>query len=189
MTSSGSRRDAGFDRTQTAVLEGAARCFARVGVRGTTMQDVAHEAGVAKGTLYNHVRTKPDLLRALVVHRVRSMTRAACELSAQEGLGAALRLVCEQLVTDQALVAVREREPEQLLPLLAPWSGAGWDEARAGCAAVLSADHRSSGEDAVGVVLRQVLQAVLWPREPGEDTDVVAEVLARRDVAAGYLAQ
>ncbi len=153
------------------------------------MQEVADAAGVAKGTLYNHVRTKPDLLDALVLHRVRALVEQAQTLSAEEGLGAALRLTRAGLAADPTLVGLRAREPEQLVPLLGAWVGAGWDAARAGCAAVLTADHRSSGPDAVGIVLRHVLAGALWPQEEGDDADVIAEVLARRDVAAAYLAQ
>lgn len=153
------------------------------------MQDVADAAGVAKGTLYNHVRTKPDLVGALVLHRVVTLAQAASVLAAEEGLGAALRHAITVTATDPALVFLRAQEPEALLPLLGPWVGPGWDAARSGCAAVLTADHRSSEQDAVSIVLRHVLQAALWPYEPGEDEDVVAEVLARRDVASGYLAQ
>lgn len=153
------------------------------------MQEVADAAGVAKGTLYNHVRTKNELVGALVLQRVSAVVEHACLLSAEEGLGTALRHASARTAADPALVGLRAREPEALLPLLGPWVGPGWDAARAGCAAVLAADHRSSGQDAVGIVLRYVLQGALWPYEPGEDADVVAEVLARRDVASGYLAQ
>lgn len=49
------------------ILEAAARAFARRGFHGTTMQDVAEEAEVAVGTLYNYFRGKEELYHSLVL--------------------------------------------------------------------------------------------------------------------------
>src|SRR5205814_1285993 len=43
----------------------ALRLFVRRGVRGTTVRDIAADAGVAEGTLYRHWRSKRDLARTL----------------------------------------------------------------------------------------------------------------------------
>ena len=48
------------------LLTGAARAFADHGLRRSTMQSVAAAAGVAKATLYNHFRTKDDVVTALL---------------------------------------------------------------------------------------------------------------------------
>lgn len=47
------------------ILMAAVACFARDGVRGATMQDVAREAGLSAGTLYLYFRSKDDLVAAL----------------------------------------------------------------------------------------------------------------------------
>jgi AcrR family transcriptional regulator len=47
--------------TETSVLDAARRCFARYGYRKTSMDDVAGDAGVAKGTVYLYCRNKQDL--------------------------------------------------------------------------------------------------------------------------------
>ena len=47
-------------RTRAAVAAGTAECLARSGARKTTMIDIAKAAGIAKGTLYNHVRTRAE---------------------------------------------------------------------------------------------------------------------------------
>ena len=60
-------------RTRTAILSAAAACVQRDGVRKLTMGDVATMGGVAKATLYNHFRTKGDLLAALVEGRVTTL--------------------------------------------------------------------------------------------------------------------
>ncbi|MDX6225062.1 MAG: TetR/AcrR family transcriptional regulator, partial [Frankiales bacterium] len=54
-------------RTRAAILDGAERCIERDGIRRTTMSDVSGEAKVAKATLYNHFRTKDDVMSALVL--------------------------------------------------------------------------------------------------------------------------
>jgi AcrR family transcriptional regulator len=47
-------------RPEGAVLEGVGRCLVAQGARRTTMIDIAAAAGIAKGTLYNHVRTRAE---------------------------------------------------------------------------------------------------------------------------------
>ncbi|MFC5748474.1 TetR/AcrR family transcriptional regulator [Actinomadura rugatobispora] len=44
------------------LLEISARIFARKGYRSTTLQDIADEFGVLKGSLYHYIRSKDDLL-------------------------------------------------------------------------------------------------------------------------------
>jgi TetR/AcrR family fatty acid metabolism transcriptional regulator len=52
--------------TGDQVLEAARRCFGRHGYRKTSMDEVAAEAGVAKGTVYLYCRSKDDLFVAAV---------------------------------------------------------------------------------------------------------------------------
>ena len=47
-------------------MSAAVRVLSRDGVSGLTMDDVAMEAGVAKGTLYVYFKNKQDLLKELV---------------------------------------------------------------------------------------------------------------------------
>src|SRR4051812_50180840 len=57
-------------RTRAAILAAAESCVARVGARRTTMRAVSAAGGIAKATLYNHFRTKSDLLEGLALARV-----------------------------------------------------------------------------------------------------------------------
>lgn len=50
------------------ILEAAATLIERWGYNKTTMDDIARQAGVAKGTLYLHWKAKEDLFRALYYH-------------------------------------------------------------------------------------------------------------------------
>jgi AcrR family transcriptional regulator len=61
-----------FDRsgrraqTRAALLEAAARVYARRGFAGATLEEVAAEAGFTKGAVYAHFGSKENLLLALV---------------------------------------------------------------------------------------------------------------------------
>ena len=50
------------------LLEATRRCLTRKGYEGTTVRDIAAEAGVAIGTLYNYFASKEDLIEALSEH-------------------------------------------------------------------------------------------------------------------------
>jgi AcrR family transcriptional regulator len=50
------------------ILDAAATLLVRWGFRKTTIDDVAREAGVAKGTIYLHWRDKNELFRAAIMH-------------------------------------------------------------------------------------------------------------------------
>jgi TetR/AcrR family fatty acid metabolism transcriptional regulator len=53
------------EQRRTHILQAALRCFARTGFYATTMDDVAAEAGVSKGTPYLYFNSKAELYRAL----------------------------------------------------------------------------------------------------------------------------
>src|SRR5437763_10900565 len=52
--------------TRLAILEAAVRIFSRSGVSAATLEDIATEAGVTRGTLCWHFHSKDDLLAAIV---------------------------------------------------------------------------------------------------------------------------
>src|SRR4051794_988350 len=60
-------------RTRAAVLDGAGRAIEKHGSRRATMADIANLAGVAKGTLYNHFRTKDAVYAAALDTGLRSL--------------------------------------------------------------------------------------------------------------------
>src|SRR4051812_23460656 len=113
-------------RTRTAILDATARCVERFGVRKTTMSDVASQAKIAKATLYNHFRTKDDLLAALVQSRVEQLT-AECSELAGAGLVPALEHAARFLGESAPLRRVAADEPAVLAALGAPAQGRLWD--------------------------------------------------------------
>ena len=56
--------------TRLAILEAAVHIFARSGVSAATLEDIAAEAGVTRGTLCWHFHSKDDLVSAIIKHYV-----------------------------------------------------------------------------------------------------------------------
>ena len=54
--------------TRKVVLEAALRVFARSGISAATLDDIAAEAGVTKGTLCWHFHNKDELLSGIIKH-------------------------------------------------------------------------------------------------------------------------
>jgi AcrR family transcriptional regulator len=52
--------------TKQLILDAVIRIITREGILGLTMDKVAEETGLAKGTLYRHFKTKTDLVRATI---------------------------------------------------------------------------------------------------------------------------
>jgi len=65
-------------QTSTAILESAKRLFTRQGFEHTTMEQIAEDAVVATGTLYNYYTSKGDILVAIMAeHAARSLTEGS----------------------------------------------------------------------------------------------------------------
>ena len=69
-SASGSARNA----RELRILEAAAALLARWGYLKTTVEDVAREAGVGKGTIYLHWKDKTALFRAAIWHASKQVT-------------------------------------------------------------------------------------------------------------------
>jgi len=54
-----------IEERRNQILDAAARLFARKGYKGATIREIACEAGVAEGTIYNYFDSKHDLLISL----------------------------------------------------------------------------------------------------------------------------
>jgi AcrR family transcriptional regulator len=72
------------------ILEAATRVFARTGLEHSKMSDVAAEAGVSHGTLYNYVESKEALFRLLLDRGVGSPKPSAAALPLKSPSASAL---------------------------------------------------------------------------------------------------
>jgi len=154
-----SRAGNAMGRTRAAVLDGAGRAIEKHGSRRATMADIANLAGVAKGTLYNHFRTKDAVYAAALHTGLRSLAEE-CTAAAAEDLADAFALAAERLSTSPPLRRIATDEPAVLAALTAVGSEGEWDVARDSVRATLAAAGRTTAEPAVDVVLRWLVSFV-----------------------------
>ena len=96
--------------TRQRVLQAASALIASRGVRRMAMAELARESGVAKATLYNHFRTKEEVLAALVVAAVEEIAQACKDRPLADALDAASQVLSAHPLLRQ----LRESEPEHL---------------------------------------------------------------------------
>ncbi|MEU0128449.1 MULTISPECIES: TetR/AcrR family transcriptional regulator [unclassified Streptomyces] len=65
-----------LDARRRQILAGAARCFARNGFHGTSMQDVLKEVGLSAGAVYRYFAGKEDLIAAIADEAFLSIRQA-----------------------------------------------------------------------------------------------------------------
>ncbi len=58
------------DRTRQRIVDSASRLFYRKGYNRTSFSDVVEAAGVPRGNIYYYFKTKDDILRAVIRHRL-----------------------------------------------------------------------------------------------------------------------
>jgi AcrR family transcriptional regulator len=141
-----------MSRTRAGLLAGAAHALAEHGVRRSTMQSIAAAAGVAKATLYNHFRTKDEVVAALLAAELERLSAVAGALPTDRALAA----LSDELGAHPVLRRLSDTEPEILASMLCVGS-ARWTELTGLLAAALRIDGDSADLAArwlVGVVLQ-----------------------------------
>jgi AcrR family transcriptional regulator len=98
-------------------------CVARQGLRKTTLDDVAAEAGTSRATLYRYFASKQAVVDAAVrleAERVTAvlLAAAATTTTLEDAVVAVLRNAHRELTGHPALTYVAVFEPERLLPSL-----------------------------------------------------------------------
>jgi AcrR family transcriptional regulator len=73
------------------ILDAAAQLILRWGYRKTTIDDIAKQAGVAKGTIYLHWKTREDLFQALLIREDLKLVEDMKQRIASDPEGATLR--------------------------------------------------------------------------------------------------
>jgi iron-sulfur cluster repair protein YtfE (RIC family) len=66
------------------IIAAAAKVFRTKGYHAATVQDIADEVGILKGSLYHHVKSKEDLLYLMPLPRPKQsgLARAAADAAA-----------------------------------------------------------------------------------------------------------
>lgn len=112
-----------------ALLDAVQACVLAVGVRRTTMTDVARRAGVSRMTLYRRYADVTSLLQALMT---REFTQIIAEVeeevarlpSARERLVRAATIGVDRLTRHPLFLRIVDVDPELLLPYLTTRRGA-----------------------------------------------------------------
>jgi len=104
------------EQRRTCILQAARQVFARKGYETTVLEEVAREAGLAKGTLYLYFKNKEDLYFHTVLHMLESLQASiTAQVHGAEGALGKLRA----LAAGQFDFFLRHRDT---LQLFAPFS-------------------------------------------------------------------
>jgi AcrR family transcriptional regulator len=173
-------------RTRLAIGDGVAQCLVARGARKTTMIDIAAAAGIAKGTLYNHVRTRTEaylLCAELEVERVVDLLIDGVDLQRPPGrlldgagrVEAARRLgaVADAIATHPVVRALATTEPAALATALTSGSPAEGlrEEVRRALVGVV-------GEQASNLAMRWLLSLLFDAGALSERAETVDLLLA-----------
>ena len=152
-----------MSRTRAALIDGARRSIEKVGVRQTSMADIADLGQIARATLYNHFRSKQDVFLALAEDEIEQMRTLALE---QPTLDSALLALATHVRDHPILVPIVEREPEIVALLTRITPHEVWLSARSALADVY-ARHRTSEPNpaAVDIALRWLVTQISSPSE------------------------
>lgn len=103
----GRRRLLSREERQASVLRAAARAFAKTGFAGTSMDDVAAEAGVTKLIVYRHFDSKEELYRTV-------LARTADELRDELRAGLLAPETERHGLFSRVMLRVARRDPDGL---------------------------------------------------------------------------
>lgn len=62
-----------------SIIEAAIYCFSSYGYKATTMEQIARQAGIGKGTVYNFFSSKEELFQSILKHIAQEMKEIAIE--------------------------------------------------------------------------------------------------------------
>ncbi len=103
-------------RARAGAVRGALETIARRGIRGLTMVEAADRGGLARATLYNHVRDKEALLTLVLDAELR---RLADRFAEAADLERGLADVADAIAEHPALVGIRAHDALSLATLAA----------------------------------------------------------------------
>ncbi|MGW2396087.1 TetR/AcrR family transcriptional regulator [Kitasatospora sp. NPDC001664] len=115
------RRERNKLRVKEGLYNSALRLFAEQGYDGTSIDDIAEDADVARATFFNHFQRKEDLISEWGRHRQAELAASLEELPDEEQLGAVGRLTHCMTV----LGRINEGERAITVAMLTAWVRAG----------------------------------------------------------------
>ena len=100
------------EEVKAAILEAAKRVFQKWGFSKTTMEDIAHEAGKGKSTLYYYFKSKDDIFREFTINELDVIIGKAKDSTA--GVSSAK----EKLKTYVSTILIEMKNTISLFPLI-----------------------------------------------------------------------
>ncbi|MBF6089898.1 TetR/AcrR family transcriptional regulator [Nocardia cyriacigeorgica] len=174
MTTAATSRD-DLDSIESRILDAALVQFADVGIKKTTIEDIARKAGVDRVTVYRRIGSRDDVVRAVALREVNAVLTELEDVAARNDTLA--DLVADIFVTvvtrwrEHPLVRrMLTAEPDRLLPQLTTEGGAAFTvSTAAGVAALRQAVERGLLADSpdlstrVEIACRIVHSLILQP--------------------------
>ncbi|QAA30331.1 TetR/AcrR family transcriptional regulator [Clostridium manihotivorum] len=74
-----------MNKTKRIIFEAAISIFSKAGYNGATMDEIALEAGVAKGTLYYHFKSKEEIFNFIITEGINLMHEEIDQVKDLEG--------------------------------------------------------------------------------------------------------
>jgi AcrR family transcriptional regulator len=102
-----------MERARAGILKAAAQLVAEQGLHSVTMAGVARRAGVAKATVYNHVRDRDELIAQLLADQWSRLQQVCADQPRDQRLSAAATWVSDSAV----LAGLRRHNPEAIVTL------------------------------------------------------------------------
>lgn len=95
-----------IDPKEAAILRAAFECFARYGLRRTSMADIAAGAGMSRPALYLHYAGKEDIFKALVRSHFETSEKAVEEVLSAPGPAEQVLLAAFHAIDGEAVEAM-----------------------------------------------------------------------------------
>ena len=112
----------GDPKKRHQIMEGARRLFLAQGFDAASMNSIALEAGVSKGTLYVYFKSKEELFEAIVEEQCGEQAQQLCDFNKDEDIKVVLtrlgrdlaRFLCQPGVVPslRTVIAIADRMPE-----------------------------------------------------------------------------
>lgn len=175
------------------LLDAARECVLSVGVRRTTLTDIAKRAGTSRMTVYRRFPGVTSVVTALMTREFGTLLAEAGNTAggtARQRLVGTAMLAARRLVADPLLRSVLDRDPDLLLPYLVQRVGSTQRLAEKFIAEQLTAGH-ADGSIRLAPVAAQTrvffltVQAFVISHRPAAqdvaDDDLLAELAAGLD--------
>ena len=113
------RKRVSAQERQTQIIDAAIRCFQRKGFENTTVDDIAAEFGLSKGSIYWHYPSKKDILVAVYYHLISRLFQGYEAVILSDAPERQKLIRVAKIFVDRLL-----KEHEVYRPLMVLWSAA-----------------------------------------------------------------